>query len=523
MALAYSWQSRKQLDSSYVFRVSDVTTLLSAAVTLTEFVGRLWTGILAWRCTFILFETVGISIEHLQTVTSFGIFPWKRPYKQEWAVVVILLLILPQAFIRPLLSGSINWNFAVDYAAAIQFPTIQAANKSVNWGYYIGDSLRLRAPLQALGISAVLWSAANSQTSKGGASGALGGATCRRFMPSSWPVNSTLINAIVPCIQIHSITWPAQAVPDDLKSYEAGFENSSNPLFEPGRAGSAVLLNATKPGWFPIPNTTDVFPAQTKWSDSATVVLYITRQNGPCSSFDTTPFGDSSYLFSHLPNNNPFGVWEAPNGDTSCFAYGIVNFTAGVMRAPESTFVSPGVIEYNPVAPRDGPAATEEEVAAAIEPSVWTEVALLLVPGLMTQIAVANSSQLSAWKSIDNYTATLIRYAYFAAWNALNSAFPEAEPDLEALTLHPAQPRLQASVSLYRVFTWLAITLFIPATGIILECVHKRYCDRKMIQGTVSLLFTDASLVPKRNEEKKKNLFLEGDTDLKLKFQANAL
>lgn len=520
MALAYSWQPRKQLDSSYVFRVSDVTTLLSAAVTLTEFVGRLWTGILAWRCAFILFETVGLSIEHLQTVTSFGIFPWKRPYKQEWAVVAVLLLILPQAFIRPLLSGSINWNFAIGYATAIQLPKIPASSTSPVWGYYIEGSLRLRTPIKALGILATLWSADDLQISKGEtAAAALGGATCRRFMPNSWPVNSTLINATVPCIQIHSITWPAQAAPDDLKSYEDEFNNSTNPLFDPGLAGSAVLLNATKPTWYPVPNVTNTFPAQTKWSDSATVVLYITQQFSSCSSSNTTIFGDPSYLSSHLPSNNPFDVWKSSDGSRTCFAYGIVNFTAGVVRAPESNFVSPRVVEYNPLAPRDGPPPTQEEVAAAIGPSVWTEVALSLMPTVMTQISVANSSQLPTWENVDNYTATLIRQAYFAAWNALNSDFPEAEPDGETLIVHPAQPRLQASVSLARVFAWLVITLFIPATGIILGCVHKRYCERKMIQGTVSLLFTDAFSVPKKDEEKRSNLFLKGDTDPKLKFQ----
>ena len=194
-----------------------------------------------------------------------------------------------------------------------------------------------------------------------------------------------------------------------------------------------------------------------------------------------------------------------------------MNFTAGVVRAPESNFVSPRVVEYNPLAPRDGPPPTQEEVAAAIGPSVWTEVALSLMPTVMTQISVANSSQLQTWENVDNYTATLIRYAYFAAWNALNSDFPEAEPDGETLIVHPAQPRLQASVSLARVFAWLVITLFIPATGIILGCVHKRYCERKMIRGTVSLLFTNASVVLK-DKEKRNNLFLEGDTDPKLKF-----
>ncbi|KAK1766623.1 hypothetical protein QBC33DRAFT_588842 [Phialemonium atrogriseum] len=119
-ALAYQWQLRAQPGGGYVFRDSDVTTWLSASTTLIDIVGTMWSGILAWRCVFILLETRhGLRLDHLSQILG-GYAPRKRLQGREWLVTLVLLLVIPQRLIRPLFSGSVDWNFAVDYAPSIQ-------------------------------------------------------------------------------------------------------------------------------------------------------------------------------------------------------------------------------------------------------------------------------------------------------------------------------------------------------------------------------------------------------------------
>jgi len=92
--------------------------------------------------------------------------------------------------------------------------------------------------------------------------------------------------------------------------------------------------------------------------------------------------------------------------------YGTVYFTAGVVRAPSSTFVSSQVVEYYPTVDFDDEEAVSsaiDNVANIIEPSIWTREALWLMPDVMTSLAVMNSSLLPTWMNLNNYTATLIR------------------------------------------------------------------------------------------------------------------
>jgi hypothetical protein len=117
-ALAYSWQRHHQPGGLYVLRVSDITTLLSAATTAINFFGNMWMGIIAWRCIFILLQNDGLKIKNVsQILSGFPPWPWKWrwPRGLEWPVLIVLLLIFPQAYIEPLFSGSVNWNFAIQF------------------------------------------------------------------------------------------------------------------------------------------------------------------------------------------------------------------------------------------------------------------------------------------------------------------------------------------------------------------------------------------------------------------------
>lgn len=509
MALAYDWQPRSQPSNRYVFRVSDITTLLSVATRLIDFVAGMWTGILAWRCALILLENRGLSVKHLgQIVGGLKLGPLKRLRGLEWPIAVVLLFIFPQAFIEPLFSGSVNWNFAVDYAPSIQVPNVPVTVQSQNWFWYLTQGItRKQYVRQATGLAGIMWSATDSESSKGGTVTSPGGVTCRHVMPNRMPVNSTLLDATVPCIQIHNITWPTEHVPDDIRDYAWSKGDDlgvfGNNPFDYIQSGVAALFSRSEPSWntpstvkIHHNNITAAFPTATKWSGNMTVFLLLARQrNTNCSPVRADAFGNSSYITNHLSNVFPA---DSNSADETCYTYGTVHFTAGVMKAPKSSFVSDQVVEYNPgaAAPEGAPRPTEDEIAAAIEPSIWTREALWLMPDVMADIAVMNTSLLPTWENLDNYTATLIRYAYLANWDALHASFDQ--DDTAMLTAQPAEPRLRASVSLTRLFVWFAVTLLVPATGVIVGFVHSRYSQRGMIGGTVPLLFIGSSEILER-------------------------
>jgi len=499
MALALDSQSRSQPGNHYVLRVSDITTLLSAATKVVDMVGSMWTGILAWRCVFILLEAGQLNIKQVERIVG-GRPPRAWPHGLEWPVSVALLFVLPQAFIEPLFSGAVDWNAAVEYAPAIQVASTPDSTDSSSWGWYNDQGLsRDFYARKAGGWAGVAWGTADSQMAKGGALAPLGGLTCRRIMSSSAPIGSVLLEAIVPCIQIHELTWPTEPVPDAIRSYaydkslEFSPGNLNNP-FVHAHAGIAVLFDEQNPG-YTSPKMTEfdgrtAFPPETKWSGTMTIFLLLGRQdNVDCAPIADNSFGTSSYVTGSV--SNVFA--ENSNSDESCFTYGRVRFTAGVIKAPKSTFISPEVVEYNPAH------LTADEIAAAIQPSIWTKEALSLMPVVMAQIAVMNTTQLPTWENINNYTATLIRYAYHANWDVLHSSFEDT--DTAMLTVLPAEQRLQATVSFPRLFAWFGITLLVPVTGAIIGYIHSRYSTRALISSTVPVLFTDASAISKDHPE----------------------
>jgi hypothetical protein len=85
--------------------------------------------------------------------------------------------------------------------------------------------------------------------------------------------------------------------------------------------------------------------------------------------------------------------------DENCMTHGIVSFTAGAIRAPRSTYLTPNIVEYDPLAHlkssrgsiEDEDVSTED-LAELIEPSIWTRDALFLMPDMMVQLAVINST-----------------------------------------------------------------------------------------------------------------------------------
>ncbi|KAF4446025.1 hypothetical protein F53441_10283 [Fusarium austroafricanum] len=440
-ALAYPWQSRQQEDG-LVLRSSDITTIFSIATKVLEYLRLSWAGMIAWRLAFILMEHQGLEIKHLSRYLK-GLPPLKRPRGKEGLTMLLLLILLPQSFIEPLIMGSLDWSFATTGSKPTTVASAEPTAGARAWYWYLDNIPNRQIAIRtAGGMVSRAWGAEDLRRP----------ASCRHVMPITSPVNSTLLNAVLPSIQIHNITWEMGAIPGDIARYAR--ENASalsvvnESPFEYTRTGVGALFN---PG--------------EAWNTREAVKM------------------DHGLLRAFPGNNNEV--------NETCIARGTIYFTAVTVKAHGSKFVTPQVVEYN--CSNDFTNLEEE-----IEPSIWTREALWLLPDTMTQIAIMNTSQLPTWENLDNYTETLIRISYLANWDTLHALYDDK--DNGKMTLLPAQPRLRASVGFIRLYTWYGVTLLLPVTGILLKYLH-RSCKRGMIADEVALLFSDTSEITKRHHD----------------------
>lgn len=137
--------------SSYRLLQSDVMTIISFTQNLLRFVAGMWTGALSWRCTFILMEKTGVSLQNINLMTTYRL-PGELKPRQGYstvAVAIILLLAFPSQFSSPILLGSINWNPAENLVQGDQPATgISHPHDGIQWTnyrIYVADVTAVRA------------------------------------------------------------------------------------------------------------------------------------------------------------------------------------------------------------------------------------------------------------------------------------------------------------------------------------------------------------------------------------------
>jgi hypothetical protein len=84
-ALAFPEQSRTQPVGGryrYVFRVSDITTLLTASIKLMDVMVAAWMSLAGWRCAMVLMEKSGLKVHQISGVV--GGWPWAPVARQPW-------------------------------------------------------------------------------------------------------------------------------------------------------------------------------------------------------------------------------------------------------------------------------------------------------------------------------------------------------------------------------------------------------------------------------------------------------
>ncbi|KAH8685409.1 hypothetical protein BGZ60DRAFT_466204 [Tricladium varicosporioides] len=485
--LAVSIDSPHFVDGGkFKLRVSDVTTLISAALIVVKLLVGAWTGAIVWTCVFILLEKRGLSLGQITRIMSFNIPPVPRGYA-EIIVAVLLLLVIPQQFISPILSGAVDWSPSFEYGRS----TVQVPNSDRNadptmwfWYYYSPNDRRANVR-RATALATLAWG--ESAIDKG---------HCRHVLGADagniLTVNSSISNVVMPCIQIHSITFPNTPAPKDVYTLlDNSLNNKNDELSRVGDSpfqyftdGNTVLFDpkdrpGMNDGFPPIHDNARLMDRPTNFLQNGVMNAAVIVSFGPpidgknCTNINTTIFGNKrlNNIFSPIKSGNYY----------RCLSWAIVNFTAGVTTSPTGTYISNRVVEA--------------DVAAArmdIRGGPWVKEALYLLPDIMSALTMMNTTSLNTWDDLEGYTSKVIRYSYQAAWDMLSRSF---DPILANATFSARvyRPRVRASVSHGRVLAWLAVGALMTISAVLLtwgmksmRCVRQRVFD-----GPVAALLTD--------------------------------
>lgn len=401
--LAVPTESPRRVNGQFKLKVSDVTTIISAVLTIVKIIVGAWAGTIIWNCAFILLEKRGLTLPQVNRIMSFYVPPLPKSYT-EGLVVLLLFLVIPQQLISPLLSGAVDWSPSFDYSTTLQ--STAAGSPESNplswfWYYYITADRR-GSVRRAAGMTTLAWgvSAPDRQHSR----------HVLNDDPSrSIPINSTLYNAVVPCIQIHSITFPT-APPLELVFTIANnsvynieedptrLSRAEEAPLRYGVMGNAVLFDPNdRPGLFDeLPHHDDGTFVMDRPADYmhtglmyAVIHLGVPGVDGPgveCAKFNTNIFGTTS--------NNQWPTVDHGNYDW-CATYAIVNLTAGIATSETSTYISGRVVETD-----------LQNTDLDIRGGPWVKEAMYLMPDVMSNVAMMNTTSLYTWEDMEGYIGT---------------------------------------------------------------------------------------------------------------------
>jgi hypothetical protein len=452
--------SPRYINGKLQLRVADITTLISAGLVVIKLLVTFWTLVAVWRCAYSLTHNLNVKLskEQLSFMTRHKLPPWLNyPFglpkgSGSWVISAILLLTFPQTFIAPLLSGAVNWNpVTVPEGLPVPVNSTNPFADSSNWYQYTISTYpdeRNQVLKTAFGSVGLLWSD-NSLVSANGTS--LTGNGCRHIVSNNGlQAGSLQYNTTLPCIQFHDITWATSAdqIPDSYTNtvfqLAKSIVDNSTALSHYNEPGHAVLFNPNIP-WDPVEQNS--FPAANSFTGTMALALVLAHSYNCNTSMGVNNFGN-------VMNTTAYPQYIDQWALGTCYIFANVTFTAGVTNSPVSKYLSPVVIEdQTPIN------------KVVFQPSTWVQESFWLLPDLMTTVALANSTQIPTWHNLDLYAQSLIRQSYLGAWEAFHKTFDQVS---EISYATPGEPRIQATVSYSRVFSWLAISLLTSVGGILL-------------------------------------------------------
>jgi hypothetical protein len=458
----------EQFDGSFTHpryrpRQSDITTVISFALTVMRLVSGMWTAAMAWRCSFILMEKTGVSLQNINWMLTYSLPAEIRARRGITVVVVaiILLLAFPSQLAAPILTGSITWEPTENLVPGDQLATgISQSSDGGTWSNYRTYPEDVTAvSAKALGIADTAW---DSKI----------GTTMKRVLRSTanLPINSTLTNVTVPYFSIDAFEWihdPSSTITQQqIALLSPGLPGGNNPYFT---ATLVVALIPDTDGWNP--PTTTTFPSPTTISQTGTLYALYNHVQPP-TACDPSQDG----YFGGLPSGVGFyanivsGAYTN-SGTTNCFVFAQVTYTAGVAVCESCLFSASTVVQ---------PTTALQVVADPM-----TSEAMVLMPLLGTNMGLGGSSVPPA-TNIEQYIRDILPRSYGAAWTALSDYLSGTKLTTDVMIPIPVST---ARVLHWRIYLWVVLNIMLTLSGLLFLIVQYQ-CDNMLVvdTGIVALL-----------------------------------
>jgi len=201
------------LFTQFCLRASNVTTLVSFTFVLIRIVGQSFIISAVWRCAITLLQHDGLSLGQLDSMLSHRI-PTSFSGKYSLPIAMALLMMLPSAFIAPILSGTVDSEGAVHQSTILAgFGSSVSPRSDDYWERFKSSAdVRRGVVLEALAYGSALWADIRRQDKEAGINGHR-----YRYVPDH--NNDTVVGTIVeqvpmPYIQVKSLTWDQQLTPE---------------------------------------------------------------------------------------------------------------------------------------------------------------------------------------------------------------------------------------------------------------------------------------------------------------------
>lgn len=467
----------------YVLRPSDVQTIIGYFGTTVNALISAWSATVVMRCAFAELEgREGLTVKQFNAMFTWPNIPPLSSLKwRRGVVLLILLLTIPQPFMTPIVTGSVNWGSAFEERAVASGNPDAHYNRWYWWGEKLQD--RQAGVKKAAGMANLAWETTHSNPTNNTSARQT---RCRHVVNNDGnPANSRLSNVVMPCIVFHDIHWPTVPAPEIVsgvaeKSTMVSLTvpegtSTGGPFSFVNYPGNAILFDQTNTTLrrpytdrLKADNVGSVMPAPFMFSGKMTVIVLVGKEYWGSDTTDG---------FGYAKPNNLFTT--SSSGGQLHFTYLEVFFTVGIATSPRNTYLSSQVVE-----------ADQELTKINIEPGPWVLEALYLLPDVMSTVAIMNAtSSLNTWQNIHNYTENLVRFSYQGAWDMLQRSF---DPNTTVLTASIRDHRVQAAVTLVRVWAWLAASTLMSAAAVVLCFLIRRCCDRNIVvDGPLALLLSD--------------------------------
>lgn len=460
---------------------TNVTTLLSIAVTTVRTLAGAWLTLTGWRLAFIILETRGLDLKGFSRLVCYRLPPWRLESTHILAVLWIVFLIsVPVQFISPIVTGAVSWIPELDMGTHKEVNVTHPGDTTAYVGHQEYPNSRFFAIIQGFALS-TLAATTNFSVSTQHIS--------RRRVPSLQAIstNSSLREVTLPYLNIESfdwvknqedvlldrgLIWNITSNPKFKLSLTA--EDVANPYFHGGEPGRVVMA-FNKP-W----EGNKTYPRSKVARGVRYIIVSSTRREGCDADKADAPFGRLLSLFRYEGRTGTSRYNE--NDDPACYVIARMKYSAGVWKCRNCRMSMGGVVE-------------SLSIAGPVEPDPLAEQALRMTPDVLALMITSYSWK--AWmkpNNLDNYTKGMLLVAYQACWNALANNWSNDSTYLQTELSLP-YPALTASVNARRVWIWLLLNCLLTISGLILAILQASTRAKTVRNPELSALLLDTKQI----------------------------